>query len=505
MIKMIIADDESVIIRGIQKLIDWEKYGITIVGSYQDGKSAFDGIIKTEAEIALLDVNMPKMSGVDILKELGRLGMNTKVIFISGFQEFEYARAALMYGAKGYLLKPVIRRELIDHIQTCIEEIRKEHGDGKPEFSEETKGNLKWLADMEETVYVPALLHIICHEKDGQERKLIRFSVASFLENRLRQDDKGISFEKDGCFILVFKGMDREELNDYITKLGKDIEEKTRHQVGILVGREVRSMGDIPDAYRECQKKYGYFFFFNEWRNFFIYQEDGLFHQRVAIEELEKSRKKLIELLISQNKEGWEKQFQWFCHCIAVAAEGKREDAAFYFCTGIRAVQSDLREMRIETRFDMKELLEEGRNAEDFAEMSDIYRRYFYRCYLLVLESADKSDNKSIAEIKRYIEKHYQENLTLEVMAEQFHMNTYYFSSFFKKNMGMNFKEYLNEIRLKQAVTLLISSDKNMGEIMRETGFADMRAFTKVFQKKYNETPGKYKKRIMKSRKGPTS
>lgn len=188
-----------------------------------------------------------------------------------------------------------------------------------------------------------------------------------------------------------------------------------------------------------------------------------------------------------------------------MAAEGKREDAAFYFCTGIRAVQSDLREMRIETRFDMKELLEEGRNAEDFAEMSDIYRRYFYRCYLLVLESAEKSDNKSIAEIKRYIEKHYQENLTLEVMAEQFHMNTYYFSSFFKKNMGMNFKEYLNEIRLKQAVTLLISSDKNMGEIMRETGFADMRAFTKVFQKKYNETPGKYKKRIMKSRKGPTS
>ena len=498
MIKMVIADDESVIIRGIQKLIDWEKYGIMIVGSYKDGRAALDGIIKTDAQIALLDINMPKMNGVEVLKELSKLGMHTRIIFISGFQEFEYAKAALAFGAKGYILKPIVRQELLDNIHSCIEDIRRGEENREAESIIVPEENLKQLADIEETIYVPALLHIVSCGGSRQERKLIYFSVTSFLDKKLKRDDKGIYFEKDGYYILVFKGMERDELDDYITRLIREVQEKTRHQMGLLVGRQIHSMGEIPKVYQECRERHGYFFFFSEWRKPFLYQEQELFHQKVTAEELEKGRRKLTELIISQNEDGWEKQYGWFTHCIAIIAGGNREDAAFHFCTGVRAVQADLREMGIETGSDMKELLESGRNTEDFAEMTSVYKEYFLDLYRLVADSAERNDSKSITEVKKYIEDHYAENLTLEVMADHFHMNTYYFSSFFKKNMGMNFKEYLNEIRLKHAVSLMLSTDKNVGEIMNEAGFADMRSFTKVFQKKYHETPGKYKKRITK-------
>lgn len=114
MIKMILADDEPVIIKGIQKLVDFSRLGIEIVGEYEDGKAAFDGILTEKPDIALLDIYMPKKTGIEILKELKALGIETKVIFVSGFQDFQYAKDALTYGAVNYLLKPVIREELVE-------------------------------------------------------------------------------------------------------------------------------------------------------------------------------------------------------------------------------------------------------------------------------------------------------------------------------------------------------------------------------------------------------
>lgn len=83
---MILADDEPVIIKGIQKLVDFSRLGIEIVGEYEDGKAAFDGILTEKPDIALLDIYMPKKTGIEILKELKALGIETKVIFVSGFR-----------------------------------------------------------------------------------------------------------------------------------------------------------------------------------------------------------------------------------------------------------------------------------------------------------------------------------------------------------------------------------------------------------------------------------
>lgn len=98
MLKLVLADDEPVIVRGIKKLVDWEKLGILIVGEYENGGSAMEGILGLKPDIALLDISMPGMDGIEILKNIRRLNLSTKVIFISGFQDFEYAKAPLLMG-----------------------------------------------------------------------------------------------------------------------------------------------------------------------------------------------------------------------------------------------------------------------------------------------------------------------------------------------------------------------------------------------------------------------
>ena len=94
------------ITKGIQKLVDWSAMGIEIVGVFEDGESAFEAIVREQPELALLDISMPGMTGIEIIKECLALKLSTQFIFISGFQDFEYAKSAIKYGAIDYLLKP---------------------------------------------------------------------------------------------------------------------------------------------------------------------------------------------------------------------------------------------------------------------------------------------------------------------------------------------------------------------------------------------------------------
>ncbi len=111
MIQAILADDEGIIVKGLKKLIDWERLGVEIVGEAGDGAEALELIQKKAPQLVVSDITMPGLSGLEMLRQIGSQGMNTKVIFISGYQEFSYAQDAVRYGAVDYLLKPVEQEE----------------------------------------------------------------------------------------------------------------------------------------------------------------------------------------------------------------------------------------------------------------------------------------------------------------------------------------------------------------------------------------------------------
>ena len=149
---------------------------------------------------------------------------------------------------------------------------------------------------------------------------------------------------------------------------------------------------------------------------------------------------------------------------------------------------------------EMKELLEKSRACESFGEMEAMFEREFERYLDRIRNVAVNSDKKDILKAKDYIEKHYMENLSLNVLAEEIHMNPYYFSSFFKKNTGENFKDYVNRVRVERAVPMLLSTDMKTYEIAEKAGFGDIRMFNTAFMKIYQETPGSYRKRVRESK-----
>ena len=123
MIQMMIADDDRLIRESMSRLIDWEKYGIWIVSVARTGDEALDNILSVHPDILLSDIEMPNLTGIQLLQTLREKKIPCEVIFLSAYNNFAYAQEAVRYGAFHYLLKPVDEIQLIDAVTRCRNQI----------------------------------------------------------------------------------------------------------------------------------------------------------------------------------------------------------------------------------------------------------------------------------------------------------------------------------------------------------------------------------------------
>jgi two-component system response regulator YesN len=504
---MILADDEPVITKGIKKLVDWKGLGIEIMGEYEDGKSALDGIIREQPDLALLDIHMPKKSGIDILKELKQLGINTRIILISGFQDFQYAKDALTFGAVDYLLKPIIKDELVSTVQKCLASIKQniqlpEQEEKKEMQTEFSSASYKKLLEVEDCSYLPVVAEVI-YEKiiSAQEQKLIRFSVISFLEDFLEDKNQGIVFVKNQSIVIVIKNPDHCNTGDLLWEIMEEAKRVMTCRLAFIEGEPVDSMGKIPEAYERSLLMEGYFYFANQFQIPVFRLGTAVFKKKVSLDEIREGREQLLDTMVAQEEKGFLKACENLKRLVSIAADGRKEDACFHYASTIRILDERFETLGIkEPGLEFKEILARSRETGSYEELAEQFFFYFCQYKDRIRDAVAKGDKKDIIHAREYIEKHYMENLTLEVMAGETHMNPYYFSSFFKKNSGENFKDYLNKVRLKHGISLLVSTDKKTADIAQEVGFRDHRSFAELFHRFYGETPSTYRKRVREKR-----
>lgn len=497
--KMILADDEAIIINGIQKLMNWEQMGIELVGTYLDGKSAFEGILQQKPDVALLDISMPGMSGIEILKECSLLQLNTQIIFISGFQDFEYAREALKYGAAAYLLKPIIREELTNALEGCFEKISSTPNYRQTAVQEQMPDYGK-LTEIEEICYRPVYVEVCYQEAiETDIKKLIHFSVLQFLESFIEEERLGIVFAKQNaiCIVLKEKDEDKKHTKELLERIRDQTLLQNGQRVAFIVGNQVEHMSEIEKAFQECLAQKGILFFetYLEKKVFFL--EEIPTQKKEQPERFNQSRDALISVVVNQKVSDFDRMFGQFQQMVCFMSRGKREDACYYFCLAIRQTQSQMEKRGIvQSGLEMADLLEVGRATDSYSTMSIAYKGILEGLMDGARKETQSNEKQTCMRVKEYIETHYAQDLTLTMMAEYVHMNPYYFSAFFKKYSGENFKSYVTRVRLEKALPLLTSSNKKILDISMEVGFADTRAFSCAFQKAYNETPNSYRKRL---------
>lgn len=127
--KLLIADDEPKIRKGIRRIINWEQYGICDIVEVEDGEQALEIIQNNNINIMLLDINMPFLNGIQLLEKIQQIDSRISIIIISGYDEFSYAQKALKYNVLEYILKPVNKNELENVIRKALDKIEKDQKD----------------------------------------------------------------------------------------------------------------------------------------------------------------------------------------------------------------------------------------------------------------------------------------------------------------------------------------------------------------------------------------
>lgn len=247
MLKMLIADDEPVIIRGLQMLIDWAQLGIEICATCENGADALREIFAQSPDLALLDISMPGKTGIEILKALHTAQSRTKVIFISGFQDFSYAHDALSYGAVDYLLKPVKNDDLLRAVEKCLP-VQPEHSAPAPASDTGSYSDaFSRVAEMEPASYIlTAVQPLGLTARNAMERQLIEFSIFGQLDTLCRQTGQGTAFQKKGQCYLLLVNMTQAQATGWLHDAQALLEQRTKCKVGFVCSPATAEMSAVP-------------------------------------------------------------------------------------------------------------------------------------------------------------------------------------------------------------------------------------------------------------------
>ena len=128
MYKLIIIDDDIGTSNSLSNYFPWETHGFQLVEKFYDGITAFRYLQRHAVDLIISDIKMPEMNGIELARKLHEMHRKEKIIFISGYKDFEYARSALEYGVKCYCLKPVTYREINEKLRAIKAELDAEHG-----------------------------------------------------------------------------------------------------------------------------------------------------------------------------------------------------------------------------------------------------------------------------------------------------------------------------------------------------------------------------------------
>jgi two-component system response regulator YesN len=490
MISLLIADDEPIITKGLEKLLNWKKLGIEIVGTYNDGQSAWEAIFALRPEIALLDISMPGMTGIEVLKKIQENHFDTSVIFISGFQDFAYVKGALLHGAKDYILKPIVRSELLQSLSRCI-----------------SVGMLSGSDTKEETIYSSLLadenrpFHVIAVEpvlgkKDTME-KLIRFSLTEKLQDEIEKNPDFVSLTESGKYYIVAKQLDTASVLALLESLGDFLHPEFYQYLSFIVSPMICTVLDIEKECRRCDehREYAYFAPYLKQKVFcFKAAESCKSDGRLTLVEL---RNSLYLQLLGQQKDVFDTVYKDLIDRLSYYPEYNKEECCYYLCNTLRIYATKFRESKMEIEDKpLEHLMIEARATATFFELYRLFYGEFSKLFEIVSNLSQNNSKKDFVIAIEYIEKHYNEPLCLKNIADYIGMNTYYFSSYFKKNVGINFKDYLRNLRLEHAMNLIVSTDMSMGKIAKAVGFYELRTFSEIFQKTYKEKPSEYIKRV---------
>ena len=519
MFKVILADDEPIIIKGLRKMIDWEKLHVQIVAEAGNGEELMEKVRRFSPDIVISDVAMPKMSGLDVIKEIRENDKKTKIIFLSGYQEFEYVRTAIRYDAQEYLLKPVGKEELEQAILRAEQDLK---ADNPMEYWQEEKTDMQKLfrkgkEDPESREISRKFQELgiqtegmaftgVClslppgfHKEVGNQdmEELLRFSIFKKIQEYVKKENMGFMLKRENnSSSLILAGSPktcRSQAEEEVKELRDNIYADYKIRLHVGFGGTVLSAKEWKYAYKTAKFCAELYYFTQE---DFIRYEDISRDFKSSFEDYNRQYQEMISSLLGKDGQ-WKEKLNQVLKTVENLHYGNRYAAENRCIAMAMDLYKELQEYHIvspDTRQEYEGFVAKLRLQPSYSVLVGFMNRFLEKFLEKNAFQDTGAENQVIQQVRRYVQEHYAENLSLEKMAEIVYMNPYYFSSFFKKETGENYKNYLASVRMKEAAKLLMKTDMKTYELAKAVGYNDVRSFTEKFREYYGNSPSGYKK-----------
>ncbi|BBF45279.1 two-component response regulator yesN [Lachnospiraceae bacterium KM106-2] len=510
MMKVLIADDEAIVLEGLKYIIDWKELGFTICGEASNGEMALEKILELSPDLVLLDIRMPKLNGTDVIKQAKEQGYKGKFIIISGYSDFTYAQTAIKYGVEYYLTKPVDEDELSNCVTTIKKEIEKTRKEKFTYSQYYEKAKQTILADIiTGSQSINALQYpdlsldanvykVIIYENYNQEDFHTSYSFADMLRVTNHGND---SFEHvliNNQDIILLKGEFALERFDNLLQHYEHNPQKGSPLDTLFLthGRNVYRLEDIYRSYEDAESLLNRRFFCKPNQHVFGYQElpdESLLTYQISKEETAYYYKLLTDYLQSFNRQ-------------KISDALSELEGHLTCCTDdIKSIKYFLADLFLQIKHDIAYTYSNSNIpfATNSAILSLIEQKYYLYEILHYFEEqfeiimkaiGNQSSDSVLNDILYYIEHNYNENLKLETLAPLFGYNSSYLGKFFSKKMGKNFNAYLDELRINHSKELLKNKDLKVYMISEMVGYKNVDYFHKKFKKYVGISPAEYRK-----------
>lgn len=457
MFRVLIADDESSVVQSLIYSMPWEDLGLVVAGTASDGTAALETARREKIDIAILDIRMPGINGLELCEKLKQMNERIQLIIASGYAEFAYAEKAIQYGVLGYCLKPLDYTQMTRFLRKAVQNLKKErHITGRDDLMEILERRDE--GEIRECLFGLGLC---------QESYYIAVSTG---ERKLEVLEKyGISLRLGrGQWGYIMKTDPSGELDD------KDSRAQGWSGIGYM--RQAVGGREIYEAFEECIA-----------RSLQYFVDKG---NRICALSDECRAKKWIGDVQEKVKTGeWERIDDILGEIEKKGKEDFTVRSALRLCNLILSNSVLRGEENDYYIYSVEQLV----NAYgDFSEMLRQLRQ-FLRENRAGSEEKQAFTNATFMKLMKYINDNYKGEISLTGAAQELHMNSNYVSQLFKKEAGVTFIHYITQKRLEDAKELLGTTQKPLTDIALDVGFNDTFHFIKTFKKFTGMTPGQYR------------
>ncbi|WP_051507172.1 response regulator transcription factor [Saccharibacillus sacchari] len=509
MYEVLLIDDEPLAIEGLQLLIDWEKYGFRIGGTYENGEEAVRRICSDPPDLVVTDIRMPGMDGLRLIEE-ARSGGNRSTLFViaSGYGDFDYALRAMHLGVSHYLTKPLIEEEAEEMLDRLSRELQERA----------LKACMARRAEaLEEQQALEAALFGQGEQSQNQKAVLERLSqnflswcwVQITAESRilpavreavrLIESEAYAAFfskwiESSGCGVVIGSAESSNaaaEIRRLIEQLLGHLPTESQEHVRLAVGRIVMKPEQLHASLESAEK--------TARCSFYDGSRLGFYEQTIGMQlSFEAPPPGLAERIAGSTENASEDEVRERLDSVFANFKQQRLDPKLVLVFAEQVVLACASVLK-ELGGDPESLIRSSPfcgNAPLLPTIDQSQRhleRFCLSCRKEVMLIRECKGGGVQGQVAHFLRGNYTDTFTIQELAERFYVHPAYLGQSFTRKYGVGISEFVHRLRIDEACRLLKSSELTSYAIAERLGYKDYRHFLKQFEKRTGVKPTAYR------------